>query len=93
MKIEDETWSVCGDPAHGDWVMCDDGQVADFSGFGAYEADVARARLAACAPEAVRLLRRITKYAREDRATTPGVTRLARALEEAEAIIRKALGE
>lgn len=42
--------------------------------------DDAATRLA----EATALLERIVKYAREDRATTPGVTRLARALAEAE---------
>src|SRR5690606_30777860 len=38
------------------------------------------------------LLRRIIKYAREDRARTPGVTRLARALAEAEALLAKKEG-
>jgi hypothetical protein len=37
----------------------------------------------------VQLLRRIITYAREDKARTPGFTRLARALEEAERIIRE----
>lgn len=40
--------------------------------------------------EATALLERIVKYAREDRATTPGVTRLARALSEAERLLFRA---
>jgi chromosome segregation ATPase len=39
--------------------------------------------------KALDLLHRIVKYAREDRAVTPGYTRLARALEEAEALVRE----
>jgi hypothetical protein len=39
--------------------------------------------------KATALLDRIVKYAREDRASTPGVTRLARALTEAEQLISR----
>lgn len=40
------------------------------------------------ATAALALLRRIVTYATEDRATTPGYTRLARALEEARQLLR-----
>jgi hypothetical protein len=40
--------------------------------------------------EATALLARIVKYAREDRAATPGVTRLARVLTEAEELLSRA---
>jgi hypothetical protein len=46
-------------------------------------------RLSANGRRVVELLRRIITYAREDRARTPGFTRLARALEEADGLIRE----
>ncbi len=45
-------------------------------------------RLAANGRKVVALLRRIMKYAHEDRARTPGVTRLARALAEAAELLK-----
>jgi hypothetical protein len=45
-------------------------------------------RLSANGRMIVSLLRRIVTYAREDRMRTPGVTRLARAIAEAERLIK-----
>lgn len=48
------------------------------------------ARLTRERDEARQLLQRIVKYAKEDRARTPGRTRLARALAEASALLDEA---
>jgi len=48
------------------------------------------ARLVERAPQAFELLRRITRYAREDKVRTPGTTRLARVIEDAEALLTEA---
>ena len=51
------------------------------------------ARVVQAAPQMLALLRRIETYCREDKARTPGVTRLARALDEARALLAEVDGK
>ena len=52
----------------------------------------AMAHLFAAAPDLLAALKDVVKYAREDRAQTPGFTRLARALVRADAALASAEG-
>ena len=72
-------------------IVAKDGNAVAFVPRGHSDAD-ANSNLFAAAPDLLAALKDVVKYAREDRAQTPGFTRLARALVRADAALASAEG-